>query len=57
MPTLPALVLDGATGYQSTVGELITRCGPGFQPKTVGRARQLADTGAYMNCDFEQPAG
>lgn len=45
------------TVYQSNIGELITRCGPRYQPKTLERAQQLADTGGYVNCDFEQPAG
>jgi hypothetical protein len=44
--------------YQAKVGEqvLVTRCPPAYQPKTVDRALQLAVSGGYVDCDFEQPA-
>ncbi|MET8405561.1 hypothetical protein [Streptomyces sp900116325] len=45
------------TWYQAHAGEqvVMTCCPPLHQPKTVDRARQLAASGGYVDCDFEQP--
>lgn len=45
------------TWYQAHAEQVLTtRCPPLYQPKTVGRALQLAAGGSYVDCDFEQPS-
>ncbi|MGW1409461.1 hypothetical protein [Streptomyces sp. NPDC002403] len=41
------------TVYQSNIGGLVTICGPRYQPKTLERAQELADSGGNVTCDFE----
>ncbi|MFD8823813.1 hypothetical protein ACFV1C_15790 [Streptomyces sp. NPDC059605] len=45
------------TFYHSDIGNLATTCGPRYQPKTLERAQELADSSGNVACDFSQPAG